>query len=192
MLETERLIMRPFEPEDLPQLIELRDDDEVIKYIGGRRLQNPEEIEKRLRFYIDCHARYGYGMSAVIWKESGVMIGWAGLQPLEETGETEVGYGFVREFWGRGLGFECARAWLEFGFTEKKLERIVAVAVPENAGSWRIMEKLGMTREKVDEFYGLECVFYGISQGEYFEMGSASPNFRSEALTRRPDAQFLR
>jgi ribosomal-protein-alanine N-acetyltransferase len=169
MLETERLFMRRFVPEDLPKLIELRADEEVIKYIGGKKLQNAAGIEKRLRFYIDCYPKYGFGMCAVIWKESGGMIGWAGLQPLEETGEIEVGYGMIRKFWGRGIGYECARAWLEFGFTEKKLDRIVAVAEPENAGSWRIMEKLGMRREKTEEHYGLKCLFYGISRNEFLK-----------------------
>ena len=83
MLETERLIIRPFAPEDLDKLIEMRSDDDVIKYLGGRHLQNPEAIAKRLEFYIDCHRQFGYGMSAMIWKETGEIIGWSGLQPLK-------------------------------------------------------------------------------------------------------------
>lgn len=160
MLETERLIIRRFTPKDLDKLIELRSDDDVIKYLGGRRLQNPEAIAKRLAFYIDCYRRFGYGMCAMIWKETGEMIGWCGLQPLEDSGETEVGYGMIKEFWGRGIGCEAARAWLEYGFQTANLERIVAVAAPENTGSRRIMEKLGMRREKTETHYGIECVFY--------------------------------
>lgn len=169
MLETERLLIRKFTLDDLDKLIELRSDAEVIKYLGGRRMQNPESIEKRLRFYIDCYAKFGYGMCAMIWKETGEMIGWSGLQPLEETGETEVGYGMIKEFWGRGIGFECARVWLEYGFNQAGAERIVAVAVPENRGSWRIMEKCGMKYEKIDEHYGMECRFYGISKDEFLK-----------------------
>src|SRR5215203_315598 len=140
MLETERLLIRKFTFDDLPRLIELRSDDEVIKYLGGRRLQNAEAIEKRLGFYIDCYEKYDFGMCAMIWKATGEMIGWCGLQPLEETGETEVGYGMIKEFWGRGIGYECARAWLEYAFQQTGATRIVAVAAPENTGSWRIME----------------------------------------------------
>lgn len=167
MLETERLILRKFAAEDLEKLIELRSDDEVIKYLGGRRLQNPEAIAKRMRFYLDCYEKLGFGMCAMIWKETGEMIGWSGLQPLEETGETEVGYGMIKEFWGKGIGYECARAWLEYGFEKVGLERIVAVASPENKASWRIMEKCGMRREKTELHYGMECVFYGISKEEF-------------------------
>ena len=167
MFETKRLIIRQFTLDDLDKLIALRSDDEVIKYLGGRRLQNPEAIAKRLDFYIDCYRRFGYGMCAMIWKESGEMFGWSGLQPLEETGEIEVGYGMIKEFWGKGIGFECALAWLEYGFEQAALERIVAVASPENKASWRIMEKCGMKYEKTETHYGVECVFYVISKDEF-------------------------
>jgi ribosomal-protein-alanine N-acetyltransferase len=167
MLETERLLLRKFTPEDLDKLIELRSDDEVIKYLGGRTLQNPEAIEKRLRFYIDCYAKFNFGMCALIWKESSEMFGWSGLQPLDGTTEIEVGYGMIKKFWGMGIGYECALAWLDYGFNTVGLERIVAVAAPENTGSWRIMEKCGMRYEKTEKHYGMQCVFYSISKSEY-------------------------
>lgn len=169
MLETERLIIRKFTFDDLPRLIEMRSDEEVIRYIGSRRLQNPEAIEKRLKFYIECYEKYGYGMCAMIWKQTNEMIGWSGLQPLQETGETEVGYGMIKEFWGKGIGYEAARAWLEYAFTKTEAPRIVAVAAPENTGSWRIMEKCGMKYEKTDEHYGMQCVFYAISKNEFLK-----------------------
>ena len=169
MLETERLILREFTREDLPRLIEMRADPEVNKYLGGTRLQNPEAIEKRLQVYIDSYTKNGFGVSAIIWKQSGEMIGWSGLQPLEDTGEIEVGYGMIKEFWGKGIGYECARAWLSYGFEKCNLEKIVALSVPENKGSWRIMEKLGMRCEKNELHYGMECVFYSISREEFFK-----------------------
>ena len=164
--------MRPFTPADLPTLIELRADDEVTRFIGGRKLQNPEAIARRIEFYIDCYARYGYAMCAMSWKETGEMIGWSGLQPLEESGETEVGYGMIKEFWGRGVGTEAARAWLRFGFLEKNLPRIVAVADPQNAASRRIMEKCGLRYEKTEDHYGFPCVFYAVTRAEFL---SAQP-----------------
>ena len=172
MLETERLTLRKFTLGDLDELIELRSDDEVIKYLGGRRLQNPEAIAKRLRFYIECYEKFGFGMSAVIWKETNRMIGWSGLQPLDGTNEIEVGYGMIKEFWGKGIGYECASAWLRYGFERANLERIVAVASPENAGSWRIMEKCGMRYEKTETHYGMECVFYAISKDEFAKLNN--------------------
>ncbi len=167
MLETERLLLRKFTFEDLDELVELRSDDEVIKYLGGRTLQNPAAIEKRLRFYLDCYAKFGFGMCALVWKETGEMFGWSGLQPLDGTMEIEVGYGMIKNFWGMGIGYECASAWIQYGFERANLERIVAVASPKNTGSWRIMEKCGMKYEKTETHYGMECVFYAISKNEY-------------------------
>jgi RimJ/RimL family protein N-acetyltransferase len=167
MLETDRLIHREFTLDDLEKLIEMRSDDDVIKYLGGRILQNPEAITKRMDFYIGCYKKYGFGMNAMIWKETGEMIGWSGLQPLDGTSEIEVGYGMIKEFWQRGIGFETANAWLDYGFNQANLDRIVAVASPENTGSWRIMEKLGMKREKIEYHYDMECYFYGISKAEF-------------------------
>lgn len=167
MIETERLLHRKITPDDLAALIEMRSDSEVNKYLGGTRLQNPEAIEKRMQFYMDCYEKNGYGMCIIIWKETGEEIGWSGLQPLEETGEIEVGYGMVKNFWGKGIGFETAMGWLKFGFEDAGLERIVAVAEPENTGSWRIMEKCGMKRERTELHYGMECVYYGISKDEF-------------------------
>lgn len=159
--------MRKFTPGDLEKLIELRSDAEVTKYLGGSRMQNPEAIAKRLEFYIDCYEKYGFGMSAMIWKETGEMIGWSGLMPLEDTGEIEVGYGMIKNFWGRGIGYECARAWLRYGFEKAGLQRIVAITAPENTGSRRIMEKCGMRYEKTEEHYKMECVFYAITKDEF-------------------------
>lgn len=169
MLETERLIFRKFTLADLDELIALRSDDEVIKYLGGRKLQNPQAIEKRLHFYIDCYEKFGFGLSAMIWKETGEMIGSSGIQPLDGTTEIEVGYAMVKEFWGRGIGYECAKFWLDYGFKKIGLERIVAVASPENVGSWRIMEKCGMKYEKNEFHYGMDCVFYAVSREDFLE-----------------------
>ena len=168
MIETERLKFRRLTFDDLPLLIEQRSDPEVNKYLGGIRLQNPEAIEKRLKFYISCYGKFGFGNCAMIWKEDGRVIGTAGLQPLEDSGEIEVGYSMIKEFWGRGIGTEAARGWLEYGFNVAGLERIVAVAMVGNAASRRIMEKLGMRFEKDEMHYDELCAYYGVSKQEFF------------------------
>jgi ribosomal-protein-alanine N-acetyltransferase len=167
ILESERLSFRPITEADLPWLIEMRSPEPVARYLGGTRLQNPEALAERLKFYIECHEKYGIGLSVMTLKSTGEQIGTSGLQPLEDTGEIEVGYNMSERFWGQGYGTECALAWLRFGFEKLGLERIVAIAYPENIGSWRIMEKCGMTFEKREEHYGVECVFYAVSRSEF-------------------------
>jgi RimJ/RimL family protein N-acetyltransferase len=167
MIETDRLIIRPFTDDDLDELIEMRADPDVNKYLGGTRLQNPEAITRRMKVYMAAQEKYGFSSCAVIWKETGRMIGWGGLMPLEASGDIEVGYGFIRDFWGLGLGTELTRAWLEYGFSDAGLDRIVAVAIPENTPSRHIMEKVGMRYEKNAVHYGEDCVFYAITRDEF-------------------------
>lgn len=169
VLETERLKIRHYTLDDLEELIEMRSDPDVYRYLGGLELQNAAEVTKRLNFYLDCYEKFGFGSCAMILKETGENIGSSGLQPLEDTGEIEVGYSLKKRYWRMGIGFECANAWLKYGFEKADLERIVAVAVAANTGSWRIMEKCGMTFEKMEVHYNTECKFYAISKDEFMK-----------------------
>ena len=174
MIETERLFFRKFELDDLPQLIEQRSDPDVARYLGGSKRQNPDELAKRIQFYMSCYDSHGFGMCPMFWKETGAMIGAAGLQPLEDTGLIEVGYSIVKPYWGMGIGTEAAKGWMEFGFNNFGLARIVAVAVEENIASRRIMEKLGMEYKKAEEHYGETCAFYSISKEDFFRLNFAA------------------
>jgi len=167
MLETKRLIHRRFSTRDLDKLIEMRVDSDVMRYLGGSKMQNPESLKNRLNFYISCYQDRGLGMHAMLWKNTHEMIGWSGLQPLENSNEIEVGYGMIKDFWGKGIASEAALMWLKYGFDEVGLERIVSVADEKNVASWKIMEKLGMKYVKNENHYGMDCVYYSITQKEF-------------------------
>ncbi|MBP7474456.1 MAG: GNAT family N-acetyltransferase [Pyrinomonadaceae bacterium] len=169
MLESARIYYRPITREDLTWLIELRVPDAVNRYMGGREMQNAEAITSRLPFYLECHEKYGFGFSTMTLKETGEKIGTSGLQPLGDTGEIEVGYNLAEKYWRQGFGYECAFAWLKYGFETAGLERIVAVAHPDNTGSWKIMEKCGMRYEQNKMHYGMDCVFYAISREDFLK-----------------------
>ena len=181
-IETERLLLRPYTLADLPALRAMRAKEEVSRYLGTSAIQTPEFIEERVRAYLECYRLHGFGMAAATDKSSGEFIGWGGLQPLEfgwngersakADKEIEVGYGFDSPHWGKGYATEVAAAWLRYGFEEAKLARIIAVASPENKGSWRVMEKLGMKYETTEPHYGSPCVFYSISRGEFAPRGA--------------------
>lgn len=79
----------------------------------------------------------------------------------------------AKKFWKTGLGFECAQAWLKYGFETAGLERIIAVAVPENTGSRRIMEKCGMKYERNVEHYGMDVVLYSISKADFLKTAAS-------------------
>jgi RimJ/RimL family protein N-acetyltransferase len=167
LVETDRLLMRPITRDDLPVLLRFRANEEVSRYLGGPEMSTPEFIAKRLEFYLDCHRQYGFGMCVLRRKEGGEMIGWSGIQPLEDTGQIEVGYGFDRPHWGKGYATEAANAWLRYGFETAGLARIVAVAAPENTASRHVMEKLGMRYERDERHYNSDCVLYAITREEF-------------------------
>jgi ribosomal-protein-alanine N-acetyltransferase len=167
MLETERLILRRFAETDVDAVFALRGDAEMMRFI--RAPQNRRESVNWLKLVSGLWETERIGFCAVIEKQSGALIGWCGLWRLQETGETEVGYAIAQKFWGRGLATEAAGALLDYGFKTLNLDKIAAVARPENTGSRRVMEKLGMTFDYTGEFYGRDLVHYSISRESWVE-----------------------
>ena len=87
---------------------------------------------------------YNYGRWAVYLKQDNEFIGWCGLKYITENDEVDWGYRFKENYWGKGFGFEAAKATIDHGFNVLHLKRIIAKALPGNIGSWKIMEKCGM------------------------------------------------
>jgi RimJ/RimL family protein N-acetyltransferase len=124
----------------------------VWRYIGDPS-QTVDQTRERLERYGGWEREHGYTLWAVVERESGRLVGDCGLIPLEGQGpEVELGYRFDREHWGRGYATEAARAALAFGFDTLGLSEIVALTVPANERSRRVMERLGMTRSPADDF----------------------------------------
>jgi ribosomal-protein-alanine N-acetyltransferase len=166
--ETARLRLRPFVPGDFEELFRLYSDPEVMRYIG-QGVRTPEETEQGLNRGLGHWRDRGFGMWAAYDKASGKFVGRCGIQPLHDTGQVELGYALHQEFWGRGLATEASLAALRFGFHTIGLERIVAIARPENMASRHVMEKVGMTYERTGPSpYGLhDVVWYGLSRPDY-------------------------
>jgi len=92
------------------------------------------------------------------------MIGFCGLQPLDDTPETEIGWWLARDRWNQGLATEAAREALRDGFERVGLKKIVSVAMPENLASIHIMEKLGMHLERKTTRRGFAVVVYALEK----------------------------
>jgi ribosomal-protein-alanine N-acetyltransferase len=163
-LETERLILRPLEPGDVEDIHAVYSDPSTFVYLGSEPSESIEEtldvierVQKRL-------SDRGLALGAVVERASGRVIGDCGLQHLEGGTEVELGYRMGREYRGRGYTTEAARAWLTYGLDTLGLDRIVAVARPENAASTRVMEKAGMTYVGPGHHYGADTVVYEITR----------------------------
>jgi RimJ/RimL family protein N-acetyltransferase len=166
-IETSRLYLRQFSMADLNDLSVIRSDPEVMRFIGTGQPHSVDQVKESLEHIFAGWKQHGFGRWAVLHKPDKKLIGWSGLAFLDKTDEIEIGYGIAKEYWNRGFTTEAAAASIRYGFEELKLNRIVAVAMPENIASRRVMEKIGMRYEKTGHWYEAELVYYAISQDEY-------------------------
>jgi RimJ/RimL family protein N-acetyltransferase len=151
VLTTERLVLRPFTPDDLPALTVLHAEESFWWY-PLRRGMSEEETKDFLARVMERYDSDGFGLEALVERGSGTMIGWAGLAVPHFLPEVlpavEVGWRLGGSHRGQGLATEAGSAAVDWGFTEGGLERIVSIYEPENTPSGRVMEKLGFTHER--------------------------------------------
>jgi RimJ/RimL family protein N-acetyltransferase len=165
-LITKRLLLRPFSLEDAKDIFELNGDPEVLKYTGDQPFSSIAEARKFILSY-NHFDKWERGRFGVFLRENNAFIGWCGLKYHEDTGETDLGYRFKKQFWGKGYGTEAAAFALKDGFERLHLKRIYAEAYSENIGSIRIMEKVGMKFLKFTSFYGAEGKIYEMLKTNY-------------------------
>ena len=161
MIETERLLLRPWRDDDAAAVAAIYAKPEVMRYIPGGTwdAQRTSQIVGRMRAMHDVQ---GFGFYPVVLKESGAIAGHAGLGYLEGTPEVELAYILDERYWHRGYATEAARALLMHGFATCGLQRIVAVAFPENDRSIAVMKRSGMTPCGNAVHFGRQVVKYEI------------------------------
>ena len=163
-IETSRLRLRMFTPGDLDALSHITGDAEVMKYLGTSGARTREKTKNTIDAILRHWDQHSFGIWALDHKADRRLIGWCGLQTLEKTTEVEVAYLLARAYWHQGLATEAARASIDYGFNQLKLDRVVAIARPENVGSYRVMEKLGMKYERDAHYYNVDVVYYAIER----------------------------
>ena len=164
-IETARLYLRQFTPDDLDDLYRIYSDPEIMNYLTGVRTR--EATETAIHTMLKRWEENNFGMWALVHKIDGKMIGRCGLGLLDNTPEVELGYALDKVYWNQGLATEASFASLNYGFQILKLERIVAIARPENIASQRVIQKVGMKYEKNAHYYETDVVYYSISRETY-------------------------
>ncbi|TAK74600.1 MAG: GNAT family N-acetyltransferase [Gammaproteobacteria bacterium] len=173
LLETERLILKTIELSDLDNLVALRSDPEVMKYISQGEIQTKEEVETFMAKAIPYHEKHGLGFCSVFEKESSIFVGQAGLFHLgydDTRSDIEIGYRLHKKFWGKGYATELAKALIQWGFEHLSIKKLVAVAHPENRGSQRVLEKVGMWYVGKTKYYDNEVLYYEIYKDDLIEL----------------------
>ena len=157
-LESERLIIRPFQLGDEAAMYELNSNLIVQKYTGDTIINSVEEAKDLLiNVVFEDYKNHGYGRLAVIYKPDNKLIGFTGIKYLPETGgESDLGYRFLPEYWGKGIATESSRMSLEFAFKNLNLKRLIGFTEIENIASTHVLEKMGFKITKVDFYPGEE------------------------------------
>ncbi len=137
--ETDRLVLRRYQKEDIQDLFEYLSDEEVVKYEPHKPLTF-EEAKENLAWRISTDE-----MIAVELKHSHKMIGnvYLGKRDFEAL---EMGYVFNRNYWGHGYAAESCRALIQLAFSHG-IHRIYAECDPDNLSSWKLLEALAFQRE---------------------------------------------
>jgi RimJ/RimL family protein N-acetyltransferase len=154
MIETERLLLRPWSDADREPFGAMNADPEVMRYMG-RRLDRPGS-DALIDRIVQGWLADGFGLWAVERRPDDRFIGFVGLsRPSFDAPfmpAVEVGWRLSREAWGYGYATEGGRASLRYGFEKVGLDEIVSLTTVRNLRSRRVMERLGMTRNPNDDF----------------------------------------
>jgi [ribosomal protein S5]-alanine N-acetyltransferase len=131
-----------------PDLRRMDENEQFMALLGGVR--DEAGMAAYLEMNVKHWANHGFGMWMLRDAASSAVIGRAILRHLDVEGvdEVEVGYGFMPEYWGRGLATEIANACIRIGFDRLGLPSMVAITTPPNLGSQRVMQKAGLVYER--------------------------------------------
>jgi len=163
---TERLAIRPYEPGDLAQLHKvLYGDPASMALLGGARdIAGTKASIERSMLQQEIG---GYSFWPVFERETGLLVGEAGLFPLAPGGpDTALGYAFGRDYWGQGYATEAGRAALDEGFGPLGLDRIVAITREANTRSRKVLGKLGFRLDSRRHIWGAEQLYFVLDREE--------------------------
>ena len=136
--------------EDAPLLVKLLNEPSFLENIGDRGVRSIEDAHRYLRDGpMAMYAKYGFGLWHASLKSDGTPIGMCGLLRRDTLPDVDIGYAYFPGHWGKGYAFEAAAATLRHGAEKFGLRRIIAVVSEGNAGSIRVLEKIGMSFERM-------------------------------------------
>jgi len=144
VFETDRLVLRTFTEDDAPLLYKLNLDPEVIRYTLDPIVDIKQAKKILQEVILPQYKFYGHGRWAVFLKPGLEFIGWCGLKFLAERNEVDIGYRFMKKYWGQGFATEAALGTLKYGFQNLGLKRILGRALPCNKASIKVLEKCAM------------------------------------------------
>jgi RimJ/RimL family protein N-acetyltransferase len=175
-IETPRLVIRTFEARDADPWLAMVNDPEVVRFLPPGPAKTMETFQAALEARHVMERETGHAMWAVDERQAGSFIGQCGLRPVDEGAgpEIEMAYHYTPASWNKGYGTEAVIAVLAHGLGPVGLDRVMAVVMPENIGSWRVMEKAGMRYQGVASYFGLTGLKKYVAERDWWRPPAAS------------------
>lgn len=150
VLATKRLLLREFVPDDAPFVLELLNDPGWIRFIGDRGVRDVEQARRYLaKGPIAMYGRLGFGLWHVALAATGEPLGMCGLIKRDSLEDVDLGFALLERHRGHGYAREAAEACRDYATGVLGLPRIVAITMPDNHDSSRLLERLGFRFERV-------------------------------------------
>ena len=150
ILETERLILQQVSTKDAEFILALLNEPSFIQNIGDRGVRTLNDARAYiLDRLVASYKNHGFGMYLVILRETGASTGLCGLVRRDGLDDVDIGYAFLPHYWSKGYATEAALAVKEYAKNSIGLKRLVGITDPDNIGSSRVLEKLGLRFEKM-------------------------------------------
>jgi len=148
ILETERLALRKLTATDAGFILELLNEPSFVKNIGDKGVRDHAGAAQYIQDGpIASYERFGFGLYCVELKDSRVPIGICGLLKRDSLPDVDVGFAFLPKYWYCGYAVESASAVMKHGRNVLGIGRIVAITAPDNHGSIKVLEKIGLKFE---------------------------------------------
>ncbi|MEI8280572.1 MAG: GNAT family N-acetyltransferase [Bacteroidota bacterium] len=148
LLNTERLVLRPFTHADAKDIFLMRSDPEAMMYIGRPLAQHIDEAHKLIQIYKDNHLNNIAVTWAICIKGSDRVIGTIGFWKMQpENHRAEIGYQLHKDFWRQGILTEAITTVLKYGFDVMHLHSVEAIIRPDNIASQKLLEKMHFVKE---------------------------------------------
>ncbi len=164
IIETDRLVIREFEEDDLLSLYKIESDPRIVEFIPWSKLSTLNECNRKIKKYISDYKRYKLNSWAVTIKETSEVIGITQLVYSNKIKGVEIGTKILPEYWSMGYASELSKAVVRYGLYELGIDEITAVTDVNNAGAIKSLINMGMTLKKYGYYNGAEAAFYSLKR----------------------------
>lgn len=152
-IETDRLVLREFTPQDAPFVLDLVNEPSWLENIGDKNVHSLKDAENYIKNGpLKSYQEYGFGLYVAELRLKKIPVGMCGLVQRDYLESPDIGFAFLPDYWGAGLATEAAKAVVDYANKDLQINNVLGITNPENIGSMKVLEKVGL---RFDKFFEL-------------------------------------